>query len=100
MECHRPYPQRAVTEGLIRIWGTEDSSDGGTSHRYSLSSSWKGPLAGGELNATAFAVKYDMNIFSNFTYFLVDSVNGDQMTRKTTGGFLEHRMSGSAKIRF
>ena len=80
-------PQRAVTDGYISIWGTEDSSDGGTSHRYSLSSSWKGELGGGVLNATAFAVKYDMNLFSNFTYYLVDSVNGDQMNQKDNRWF-------------
>ena len=39
-------PQRAVDEGLNSVWGTEDSSDGGTSHRYSLSSSWKGSACG------------------------------------------------------
>ena len=75
-------PQRAVTEGLITVWGTEDSSDGGTSHRYSLSSSWKGQLAGGVLSVNAYAVKYDMDLFSNFTYFLDDTVNGDQMYQK------------------
>ena len=75
-------PQRAVNEGLISIWGTEDSTDGGTSHRYSLSSSWKGQLAGGVLSANAYAVKYDMDLFSNFTYFLDDTVNGDQMYQK------------------
>ena len=75
-------PQRAVTEGLINIWGTEDSSDGGTSHRYSLSSSWNGNLAGGVLSVNAYAVKYDMDLFSNFTYFLDDTVNGDQMYQK------------------
>jgi hypothetical protein len=74
-------PQRAVTEGLIDRWGTEDSSDGGNSHRYSLSSSWKGELGGGVLKATAYAVKYDMDLFSNFTYYLVDTVNGDQMNQ-------------------
>ncbi len=72
-------PQRAVTEGLISIWGTEDSSDGGTSHRYSLSTSWKGQLGGGVLSANAYLVQYAMNLFSNFTYFLDDTVNGDQM---------------------
>jgi TonB dependent receptor/TonB-dependent Receptor Plug Domain len=75
-------PQRAVTEGLITIWGTEDSSDGGTSHRYSLSSSWNGRLADGALSVNAYAVKYDMDLYSNFTYFLDDTVNGDQMYQK------------------
>jgi len=80
-------PQRAVTEGLISVWGTEDSSDGGTSHHYSLSSSWNGSLAGGTLSANAYAVKYDMNLFSDFTYFLNDTTNGDQMNQKDNRWF-------------
>ncbi len=80
-------PQRAVDNGSISVWGTEDSSDGGTSHRYSLSASWKGQCAGGMLSANAYAVKYDMDIFSNFTYFLDDTVNGDQMYQKDNRWF-------------
>lgn len=80
-------PQRAVTEGLISIWGTEDSSDGGTSHRYSLSTFWKGQLGGGLLSANAYVVQYYMNLFSNFTYFLDDTVNGDQMNQKDNRWF-------------
>ncbi|HMD68991.1 MAG TPA: TonB-dependent receptor [Chitinivibrionales bacterium] len=80
-------PQRAVTEGHISIWGTEDSSDGGTSHRYGLSTSWKGQLGGGVLSANAYLVQYYMNLFSNFTYFLDDTVNGDQMNQKDSRWF-------------
>jgi TonB dependent receptor/TonB-dependent Receptor Plug Domain len=80
-------PQRAVTEGLISIWGTEDSSDGGTSLRFSLSTSWKGQLGEGVLLANAYVVQYAMNLFSNFTYFLDDTVNGDQMYQKDSRWF-------------
>ena len=99
MERHQPYPAAGRDEGLITIWGTEDSSDGGTSHRYSLSSSWNGQLAGGVLSANAYAVKYDMDLFSNFTYFLDDTVNGDQMYQKDNDGSLEHRITGNGKTR-
>ncbi len=71
-------PLRAEPSGLSRF-GTEDASDGGSSHRYSLSAGWSGEVAFGELEARAYAVKYDMDLFSNFTYFLNDPVNGDQM---------------------
>jgi TonB dependent receptor/TonB-dependent Receptor Plug Domain len=80
-------PQRAVTEGLISRWGTEDSSDGGTSHRFSLSTSWKGQLGGGVLSANAYLAKYDMDLYSDFTYFLDDTVNGDQMYQKDNRWF-------------
>ncbi len=72
-------PERAVTEGAVDYYGTLDSSDGGSSHRYSFSTAWDGELGGGALRANAYAVKYDMNLYSNFTFFLDDTVNGDQM---------------------
>ncbi len=74
-------PERAVRSGLSRF-GSEDTTDGGSSHRYSLSASWNGDLAGGVLAANAYVVKYDMDLFSNFTYFLDDPVNGDQMEQE------------------
>ena len=36
------------------------------------------PLAGGQFQTTAYAFQYKLNLFSNFTYFLNDPVNGDQ----------------------
>lgn len=80
-------PERAVTEGIIPRFGTLDSSDGGTSDRYSLSTSWNGQLAGGIFSACLYAVKYDMDLFSNFTFFLNDTVNGDQMEQKDNRWF-------------
>ena len=70
--------QRAVDEGLIGRYGTLDASDGGTSSRYSLSVDYSAPLAGGQFQTTAYWFKYRLNLFSNFTYFLDDPVNGDQ----------------------
>ena len=69
---------RAVDSGLIGRFGTLDASDAGSSSRYSLSVDYTTPLAGGQFQTTAYWFKYDLNLFSNFTYFLTDPVNGDQ----------------------
>ncbi len=71
-------PQRAIDSGLIGRFGTLDASDGGKSSRYSLSADYGVPLAGGDLQTTAYWFKYRLNLFSNFSYFLNDPVNGDQ----------------------
>ena len=71
-------PLRAVDAGLIGRFGTLDASDGGTSSRYSVSADFRALLAGGQLQSTAYWFRYDLNLFSNFTYFLNDPVNGDQ----------------------
>jgi outer membrane receptor protein involved in Fe transport len=71
-------PLRAVDNGLIGRFGTLDDSSGGESSRTSVSLDYIAPLAGGQLQTTAYWFKYDLNLFSNFTYFLADPVNGDQ----------------------
>ena len=69
---------RAVQEGLVDRFGSLDTTTGGSSHRYSFSTDWQQPLGSGQLQANVYAVRYDLDLFSNFTYFLDDPVNGDQ----------------------
>ncbi|HTQ00260.1 MAG TPA: TonB-dependent receptor [Casimicrobiaceae bacterium] len=71
-------PMRAVDEGLIGRYGAIDPSDGGESQRYSFSVDYATPLAGGQFQTTAYWFKYRLNLFSNFTFYLDDPVNGDQ----------------------
>ncbi|MEP6632669.1 MAG: TonB-dependent receptor [Luteimonas sp.] len=71
-------PQRAIDAGLISEFGSLDTSVGGESSRYSLSGGWKGKALGGDLDVNAYAIDYSLNLWSDFTYFLDDPVNGDQ----------------------
>lgn len=71
-------PARAVEEGVISRFGAIDPTDGGRTHRYSLSADWQ---ATGEKSRTrlgGYRIAYGLNLFSNFTYDLDDAVNGDQ----------------------
>lgn len=67
-------PQRAITNGNIDELGSIDTSLGGDSSRYSASAAWDSAHA----SLTAYFIEYDLNLFSNFTYFLDDPINGDQ----------------------
>jgi len=67
-------PQRAVSQGLIDDLGSLDTSLGGESSRYSVNIDWQNK----NWHASAYAIQYEMNLWSNFTYFLDDPVNGDQ----------------------
>jgi TonB family protein len=75
--------ERAVPD--VGRFGSLDPSDGGRSYRYTFSASWDQELAAGDLRATAYVSRYFLDLFSNFTYFLDDSANGDQMEQ------VEHR---------
>jgi len=67
-------PERAVTEGIIDRLGSLDDKVGGDSSRYSLSYRWQGE----KTVFDAYIIESQLDLFSNFTYFLDDPVNGDQ----------------------
>jgi len=72
-------PQRALDAGLLGRWGTIDDSNGGDTHRHSLSLEWargSGEDTGWE--ASAWYLDYGLDLFSNFTYFLEFPGRGDQ----------------------
>jgi hypothetical protein len=71
-------PERAVLNGLIPRLGAIDPSDGGESHRFSLSGALQHSSDYGITKVNLYTLHNNMALFSNFTYFLDDPVNGDQ----------------------
>jgi hypothetical protein len=70
-------PRRAVDDGLIDRLGFIDDDLGGSTSRYTASAQfWNG--VDHPTRAQAYAVFYDFDLWSNFTYFLDDPVNGDE----------------------
>ena len=80
--------QRAIDSGLIsNRFDAIDPTDGGQSHRYSLSTEWHRLTESGATRINAYVIGWQLKLFSNFTYFLDDPVNGDQFSqpdRRTT----------------
>jgi outer membrane receptor protein involved in Fe transport len=74
-------PQRAIDRGLVDRFGSLDDSDGGTSYRYSLSLDYRNHVGGGLLTTTAYALRYRLDLYSNFTYYLNNPVDGDQFNQ-------------------
>jgi len=70
-------PERAVDAGLLDRFGFIDPTDGGESHRYALNFDIAKPLGHWNLAANAYALGYQLDLFSNFTYG-IDTANGDQ----------------------
>lgn len=84
-------PLRAVEAGTLDRFGSIDPTEGGNSQRHSASLSFHHHDAGGgEVKVLVYAVRYRLNLFSNFTFFANDSVNGDQIEQadsRTVSGF-------------
>lgn len=73
-------PDRAVRNGSISRFGAIDSTEGGRTSRYDVVGTLSGRSGDGGATtwgARAFATRYDFRLFSNFTFFLNDAVNGD-----------------------
>ena len=72
-------PQRAIDSGLIDRYGSLNPSDGGVTARYSLSFNRILRDDSGQDQLSAYVIRYRLDLWSTFTYYLVDPVNGDQM---------------------
>ena len=83
-------PLRAVADGRIDRYGAVDPDDGGHTGRYSLSAAWRRRTADTQWEAHAYAVRSDLALYNDVTYFLDDPVNGDQFLqteRRKLAGF-------------
>jgi len=73
-------PQRAVDQGLISRFGSIDDTEGGQTSRTNFVVNHNKNLNDGKsFNTMAFLSHYDFELYSNFTFFLDDPVNGDQI---------------------
>jgi outer membrane receptor protein involved in Fe transport len=88
-------PLREVRAGRLDRFDSIDPSEGGTSQRHQLyaRTSWK-PDDRQEANVLAYGVYYDLDLFSNFTFFARDPVHGDEIEQK------DKRFFGGGEARY
>jgi hypothetical protein len=88
-------PLRAVTDGEVPRFGAIDPSDGGQTHRYSLSAEYQSSGPSSTTRVVAYGIVSKLDLFSNFTYFLDDPIHGDQFEqaddRTVYGAKVTHR---------
>jgi outer membrane receptor protein involved in Fe transport len=72
-------PQRAIDEGVIGRFGSLNPSDGGVTSRSSLSFNRVRRGDSDQIDLSAYVIRYKLDLWSTFTYYLKDPVNGDQM---------------------
>jgi len=78
-------PQRAVTAGLINRFGSLDDLEGGTTGRQNLNLAYEAHGEGNsEFLTRVYTTRYNFKLFSNFTFFLNDPVNGDMIEQTDT----------------
>ena len=75
---------------VVGFFGSLSPTDGGRSQRYSLQAEWHHKGANSETTLMTYGFYYDLNLFSDFTYYLVDPYKGDQFEqqdRRWVAGF-------------
>jgi outer membrane cobalamin receptor len=89
-------PERAVADQSITRFGAIDNTEGGNTSRTNVQLGVIQKInASSTLKSDFFVSSYDFSLFSNFTFFLEDSINGDQIhqseSRKVYGGKTEYK---------
>ena len=87
-------PRRAIDLGIISRFGALDPSDGGDTYRYSGTLEWQRSKNNATTKVVAYGIGDDLNLFSNFTFFLDDPIHGDQFNQA------DHRFITGAKATY
>ena len=86
-------PERAIANGEIGRYGALVPTDGGRTHRHSISGEWARSSEAGATRANAYLIDYGLNLFSNPSGY-INGPQGDQHeqvdSRLVTGGHLVH----------
>ncbi len=84
---------------LVGLYGTLNPTDGGHSGRYSMQGEWHRQDARSRTTITAYGFRYDLDLFSDFTYFLTDLTRGDQFEQQdrrwVAGVDASHTLAGN-----
>jgi hypothetical protein len=72
-------PAHAIDRGIIGRFGSLNPSDGGESSRSSLSFNRVRRTEADQVQFSAYVIRYKLDLWSTFTYYLHDPDNGDQM---------------------
>ncbi len=88
------YPARALASGVVTRFGTLDASDGGRTAQHLLVASRRSTTEHRLLDTGAFARYYDLDLFSNLTFWNRSAGHGDQIwqsdRRLSSGGHIAY----------
>jgi hypothetical protein len=87
-------PDRAVETGMIGFYGAIDNTEGGKTSRHNANVELVTSVNNGAVvRNQLFYSKYKFELYSNFTFFKEDPVNGDQIRQKEDRNILGYNSS-------
>lgn len=75
-------PERLIRAGRIGRFDSLDDTTGGRTSRSSVSGEWHRAGAAGTTRIAAYALRYQLDLYSNFTYGLEQPDSGDQFAQR------------------
>ncbi len=72
---------------VVGFFGALNPEDGGHSHRYSLQGEWHHQGANSLTKISAYGFYYDLNLFSDFTYYLLTPIREISLNSRTGAGW-------------
>jgi outer membrane receptor protein involved in Fe transport len=92
-------PLRAIADGSITRFGAIDDTEGGETSRTNLNLVFMKNLGNRTfLKNQVYFVKYDFELYSNFTFFLEDPINGDQIRQKESRNIIGYNGSWNKEV--
>ena len=94
-------PLRAIESDMIGFFGAIDSTEGGRTSRSNINLQLSSTLNQNSwIKNQVFYSKYDFELYSNFTFYLEDSINGDQIKQKEDRNLFGYNGSFQRNDRF
>jgi hypothetical protein len=91
-------PTRAVEDGTITRFGSIDNTEGGETTRANLYLKHSHQFRNGaHLRQQVYGVRYGFTLYSNFTFYLNDPVNGDQIRQNESRIIYGYKSSYSSE---
>lgn len=99
-------PESAVDEGKVGFYGQLDPNEGGVTSRTNVNIQLRTTLPNHDIvENQLYYSRYNFDLFSNFTFFLEDTVNGDEIRQKEArnlfgynGSYLHASYLGNIKL--
>jgi len=87
-------PERAVRQGLITRFGAIDDTEGGATSRINFNLQHQQLInPSTQLKSQIYYTKYNFELYSNFTFFARDPVNGDQIRQRESRDLVGYESS-------
>lgn len=99
-------PESAVNEGKVGFYGALDPNEGGVTSRTNINAQLLTELKNHDVIKNQFYYsRYKFDLHTNFTFFLVDTVNGDEIRQKEVrnlygynGNYVHESYLGNIKV--